>query len=57
MNIVGLLSKATLGHIANNLPLPILATSRLKTLQRFLAEGVTSTPSGLVAKVVNSPSR
>jgi hypothetical protein len=23
MNIVGLLSKATLGHIANNLPLPI----------------------------------
>jgi hypothetical protein len=36
MNIVGLLSKATLGHIANNLPLPILAKSRLKTLQRFL---------------------
>jgi hypothetical protein len=36
MKIVGLLSKATLGHIANNLPLPILAKSRLKTLQRFL---------------------
>jgi Transposase DDE domain len=36
MKIVGLLSKATLGHIADNLPLPILATSRLKTLQRFL---------------------
>ena len=36
MRIVGLLSKATLGHLANNLPLPILAASRLKTLQRFL---------------------
>ena len=36
MRMVGLLSKATLGHLANNLPLPILATSRLKTLQRFL---------------------
>ena len=36
MKLVGLLSKATLGHLANNLPLPILATSRLKTLQRFL---------------------
>ena len=36
MKIVGLLSKATLGHLANNLPLPILAASRLKTLQRFL---------------------
>ena len=34
--IVGLLSKATLGHLADNLPLPILAASRLKTLQRFL---------------------
>jgi hypothetical protein len=33
---VGLLAKATLGHLANNLPLPILAASRLKTLQRFL---------------------
>jgi hypothetical protein len=36
MKIVGLLSKATLGHLANNIPLPILASSRLKTLQRFL---------------------
>ena len=36
MRMVGLLSKATLGHLANNLPLPILAASRLKTLQRFL---------------------
>ncbi len=36
MRIVGLLAKATLGHLANNLPLPILAASRLKTLQRFL---------------------
>jgi hypothetical protein len=36
MRIVGLLSKVTLGHLANNLPLPILAASRLKTLQRFL---------------------
>ena len=36
MKIVGLLSKATLGHLANNLPLPILAASRLKALQRFL---------------------
>ena len=36
MKIIGLLSKATLGHLANNLPLPILAASRLKTLQRFL---------------------
>ena len=36
MKIVGLLSKATLGHLADNLPLPILAASRLKTLQRFL---------------------
>ena len=36
MKIVGLLSKATLGNLANNLPLPILAASRLKTLQRFL---------------------
>ena len=36
MKIVGLLSKATLGHVADNLPLPILAASRLKTLQRFL---------------------
>ena len=36
IRIVGLLSRATLGHLANNLPLPILATSRLKTLQRFL---------------------
>jgi hypothetical protein len=36
MEIVGLLSKVTLGHLANNLPLPILAASRLKTLQRFL---------------------
>jgi hypothetical protein len=36
MKVVGLLSKATLGHLANNLPLPILAASRLKTLQRFL---------------------
>ena len=36
MRMIGLLSKATLGHLANNLPLPILATSRLKTLQRFL---------------------
>ena len=36
MRTIGLLSKATLGHLANNLPLPILATSRLKTLQRFL---------------------
>lgn len=36
MRIVGLLSKATLGHLADNLPLPILAASRLKTLQRFL---------------------
>ncbi len=25
MKVVGLLSKATLGHLANNLPLPILA--------------------------------
>lgn len=32
MKIVGLLSKATLGHLADNLPLPILAA----TLQRFL---------------------
>jgi hypothetical protein len=36
MKIVGLLSKALKGHIANNLPLPILATSRLKTLPRLL---------------------
>ena len=36
MRIVGLLAKATLGHLANSLPLPILAASRLKTLQRFL---------------------
>jgi hypothetical protein len=36
MKILGLLSKATLGHLADNLPLPILAASRLKTLQRFL---------------------
>lgn len=36
MKIVGLLSKATLGQIANNLPLPILAASRIKTMQRFL---------------------
>jgi hypothetical protein len=36
MRMVGLLKKATLGHLADNLPLPILATSRLKTLQRFL---------------------
>ena len=36
MKIVGLLSKATLGHVADNLPWPILAASRLKTLQRFL---------------------
>ena len=36
IRIVGLLSKATLGHLANSLPLPILAASRLKTLQRFL---------------------
>ena len=36
MRTVGLLAKATLGHLANNLPLPILAASRLKTLQRFL---------------------
>ena len=36
MKIVGLLSKATLGHLADNLPLPILAASRLKTLPRFL---------------------
>jgi hypothetical protein len=36
MKIVGLLAKATLGHLANNIPLPILASSRLKTLQRFL---------------------
>ena len=35
MKIVGLLSKATLGHLADNLPLPILAAIRLKTLQRF----------------------
>jgi hypothetical protein len=33
MNIVGLLSKALKGHLANNLPLPILAKSRLKTLR------------------------
>ena len=36
MKVVGLLSKATLGQIANNLPLPILANSRIKTMQRFL---------------------
>jgi hypothetical protein len=36
MKVVGLLSKATLGEIANNLPLPILANSRIKTMQRFL---------------------
>ena len=36
IRIVGLLSRATLGHLANNLHLPILATSRLKTFQRFL---------------------
>ena len=36
MKVVGLLSKATLGQIANNLPLPILADSRIKTMQRFL---------------------
>jgi hypothetical protein len=36
MKVVGLLSKATLGQIANNLPLPILADSRRKTMQRFL---------------------
>ena len=36
MKIVGLLSKARLGHVADNLPWPILAASRLKTLQRFL---------------------
>jgi hypothetical protein len=36
MKTLGLLSKATLGQIANNLPLPILASSRLKTLQRLL---------------------
>jgi hypothetical protein len=36
MKMVGLLSKATLGQIANNLPLPILADSRIKTMQRFL---------------------
>ena len=34
MRMVGLLSKATLGHLANNLPLPILAASRLKTLRK-----------------------
>ena len=36
MKVIGLLSKATLGQIANNLPLPILADSRIKTMQRFL---------------------
>ena len=36
MKVIGLLSKATLGNIANNLPLPILAASRIKTMQRFL---------------------
>jgi Transposase DDE domain len=36
MKVVGLLSKATLGQIANSLPLPILADSRRKTMQRFL---------------------
>ena len=36
MKVVGLLSKATLCQIANNLPLPILANSRIKTMQRFL---------------------
>ena len=36
MKVVGLLSKATLGNIVNNLPLPILADSRIKTMQRFL---------------------
>ena len=36
LKVVGLLSKATLGQIANNLPLPILANSRIKTMQRFL---------------------
>ena len=36
MKVIGLLSKATLGNIANNLPLPILADSRIKTMQRFL---------------------
>lgn len=36
MKMVGLLSKATLGNIANNLPLPILADSKIKTMQRFL---------------------
>ena len=36
IKVVGLLSKATLGNIANNLPLPILADSRIKTMQRFL---------------------
>jgi hypothetical protein len=36
MKVIGLLSKATLGQIANNLPLPILAASRRKTMQRFL---------------------
>jgi hypothetical protein len=36
MKVVGLRSKATLGHLANNLPLPILAASRLKKLPRFL---------------------
>ena len=36
MKVVGILSKATLGQIANSLPLPILADSRIKTMQRFL---------------------
>ena len=36
MKVVGLLSKATLGQIANNLPLPILAASRIKTMPRLL---------------------
>lgn len=36
MKVVGLLSRATLGQIANNLPLPILGNSRIKTMQRFL---------------------
>ena len=35
MRMVGLLSKATLGHLANNLPLPILTISKLQNLQRF----------------------
>jgi hypothetical protein len=36
IKVVGILSKATLGQLANNLPLPILADSRIKTMQRFL---------------------